>query len=249
MKLIKVKFFAMLLHLLISIIIVGLFFSVVKYSWYPEIYYELENVWEGIRILVFVDFVLGPLLTFIIFAPRKKNLRFDLAAIASFQLIALLYGGHLVYQQRPAILVFAIDRFEVLKASDEVVQSLPNSYFGNQSFKYPVLSYALPPSSKKENSDNILNNIQFHKIANRHRPLDNYIEKLVEQSLEISFFTPKYPTSKSSLVEFVRKFSNKNYILLPIQGTTEEAKVIGIDRATLSVLGYIDIDPWTEFKK
>ena len=50
---------------------------VIMSHWFPGYLFELENVWQGLRILVPVDAILGPLLTLIIFVPGKKGLKGD----------------------------------------------------------------------------------------------------------------------------------------------------------------------------
>ena len=70
-----------------------------------------------ILLLIGVDVVIGPLITLIIFDPKKKSLRFDLAVIAVLQLGALLYGCSVMFNARPVYNVFVVDRFEVVAAN------------------------------------------------------------------------------------------------------------------------------------
>ena len=70
--------------------------------------------------LVAIDVILGPLLTFCIFnlkKPRKELVR-DLAIIGLVQLSALGYGLWTVYEARPVYMVFEIDRFRITHAAD-----------------------------------------------------------------------------------------------------------------------------------
>ena len=61
---------------------------------------------------------LGPLLTLIAFKSGKPSLKFDLSCIVLLQLGALLYGGTLFHQQRPAFVVFGVDRFTTIPAAE-----------------------------------------------------------------------------------------------------------------------------------
>ncbi|MEL0067713.1 MAG: hypothetical protein VW874_05560, partial [Gammaproteobacteria bacterium] len=65
----KLKAFAA--HILFSAALIGVFMYVVMGHWFPGYLFEFENVWEGLRILVPVDAILGPILTLIIFVPGK----------------------------------------------------------------------------------------------------------------------------------------------------------------------------------
>jgi hypothetical protein len=64
-----------------------------------------------------VDVTIGPLITLIIFVPGKRGLAFDLVVIALLQLAALSYGVWVLYESRPAWIVFVKDRFELVRAN------------------------------------------------------------------------------------------------------------------------------------
>ena len=76
-----------------------------------------------------VDVVLGPLLTFAVFNLAKgwKHLRRDLAVIGVIQMAALVYGLHTVYIVRPVALVFEVDRFRLVTATDVHEPELPKA--------------------------------------------------------------------------------------------------------------------------
>ena len=48
-----------------------------------------------------VDIILGPILTFIIYQKNKKSLKFDLFIIACIQISAIGYGVYSMYGGRP----------------------------------------------------------------------------------------------------------------------------------------------------
>ena len=50
--------------------------------WYPQPYFAAMGGATLILLLIGVDVVIGPLITLIVFDPKKKSLRFDLAVIA-----------------------------------------------------------------------------------------------------------------------------------------------------------------------
>jgi hypothetical protein len=82
--------------------------------WYPQHYFAAMGGDTLIMLLIGVDVVIGPLITLIIFDPKKKNLRFDLAVIALLQSAALVYGCSIMFKARPVYNVFVVDRFEVI---------------------------------------------------------------------------------------------------------------------------------------
>lgn len=118
-------------HLLVSMCVAGVAAAVVLCVWYPYPYREISGGRELFLLLVAVDIVLGPLLTLIVFNPRKswKELSLDLAVVAVFQVSALGYGLWSVASARPVHLVFEIDRFRVVHAldiPDELLKYVPN---------------------------------------------------------------------------------------------------------------------------
>ena len=84
----KIK--AALIHLFISIIVIGLFFAMVYFIWYPKPFFDISGVIEPFKLLIFVDVIVGPLLTLIVYKKGKKNLKLDISIIAVFQLVALI---------------------------------------------------------------------------------------------------------------------------------------------------------------
>ncbi|MEZ5729990.1 MAG: hypothetical protein R3E48_19625 [Burkholderiaceae bacterium] len=105
-------------HLLISATVVAVVVVLAWRVWYPGYLSIAAGMLTMIGILAAVDIVLGPVCTFIVYRPGKQSLRFDLAVIAGVQLLALAYGVHAIYVARPAYIVFAIDRFEVVSAAE-----------------------------------------------------------------------------------------------------------------------------------
>lgn len=114
------KFVAAGIHLGLSLVVAALTALLVFGLWYPYPYREISGGRELFLLVVIVDVILGPLITFIIFSrhkPRAKLLG-DLAVIAMIQLGALGYGTWTVFVARPVHLVFEINRFRVVHAID-----------------------------------------------------------------------------------------------------------------------------------
>ena len=107
-------------HFLASMLVALLAATVVFGLWYPYPYRELAGGRELFLIVVAVDVVCGPLLTLVLFNPRKsrRELFLDLSLVALVQLAALGYGLYTVAQARPVYLVFEVDRFQVVSAAD-----------------------------------------------------------------------------------------------------------------------------------
>jgi hypothetical protein len=115
------------LHLLISLVVAALAAALVFGLWYPGIYRILAGGRELFALVVAVDVILGPLLTLAVFDIRKplKALGRDLAVIGLLQMAALVYGLHTVYVVRPVAMVFEVDRFRVVTASQVHKPDIP----------------------------------------------------------------------------------------------------------------------------
>jgi len=106
------------MHLIGSLAVAGLAAALVFLVWYPYPYREISGGRELFFLIVAVDVVMGPLLTFAVFNHQKgwAHLRRDLVFIVLLQLAALAYGLWTVAVARPVHLVFEYDRFRAIHA-------------------------------------------------------------------------------------------------------------------------------------
>jgi len=120
-------------HLGISIAVAGLVALAIFSLWYPYPYRDSSGGRELFFIVVAVDVVLGPLITFAIFDTVKPRavLARDLTAVGLMQLAALAYGLWVVSAARPAHLVFDHDRFQAIHAVEvppELLEKAPAEF-------------------------------------------------------------------------------------------------------------------------
>lgn len=124
------------IHFGISLTIFLLALVVIISIWYPGILFSIDGGWSGLRIVVAVDLVLGPLLTLVVFEAGKPGLKFDLSCIATLQIVCLAGGLWVVYSERPLALVMAYDtlysvtadEFEDYDRDVEILEDFPGSY-------------------------------------------------------------------------------------------------------------------------
>ena len=126
---------AFLSHLFVSTLIFLVLSYLIVFQWYPSFYFEMDGGLRAITTIFFVDIVLGPGLTLLVFKPGKKSLKFDMTAIIVFQLIALSWGIKSVYEDRPALTVFYLGKFSCMTQAyvDEVdMESIERGVSGKQ---------------------------------------------------------------------------------------------------------------------
>lgn len=106
-------------HLAISAIVGLLVLAAMILVWYPPPYFQASGGNDLVLLMIAVDVTLGPVLTLAVFNPAKGlgKLRLDLAIIALMQIGALAYGVHVMFVARPAYLVYAVDRFDLVMAN------------------------------------------------------------------------------------------------------------------------------------
>lgn len=107
-------------HFALSLAVAVLAAALVFGLWYPYPYREISGGRELFFLIVAVDVVMGPLLTFAVFNRRKpmQVLARDLAIIVVLQLAALGYGLWTVFISRPVYMVYEYNRFRVVHALD-----------------------------------------------------------------------------------------------------------------------------------
>lgn len=152
---------AAFIHLFGSLTVALICAYVVLFLWYPYPYGELSGGRTLFLILVGVDVVCGPLLTLVLFNPKKSNreLLLDMSLVVFLQIAALAYGLHTAYQARPLFLVFEVDRFRVVGLPDyqgvdvqEKLEALP-AELRPRAFGGPVLVTFKRPDSPEARRD------------------------------------------------------------------------------------------------
>lgn len=106
-SLIKAKVKAGLIHFTISLFIFCLMVAWAYFFAYPDIYFTMAGAVQGLALVFFVDAVLGPLLTFLVYNPAKpkKEIISDFVIIGAVQFGALIYGVYTLYQEKPSAVV------------------------------------------------------------------------------------------------------------------------------------------------
>ena len=108
------------LHLLASCVALTLILGTLYMAWYRWPGWYLTDVTKVTGVMVGVDVVLGPLLTFLVASAKKprRELARDIAIIATVQLCALMYGGVSLWDGRPLYYAFSEDVLQLVQAYD-----------------------------------------------------------------------------------------------------------------------------------
>ena len=188
------------IHLLISALVAALAAALVFGLWYPGVYRLLSGGRDLFLLVIAVDVVLGPLLTFTVFNLKKgwPHLRRDLAIIGAIQLAALSYGLHTVYVARPVALVFEVDRFRAVTASDVHRPELPLALPQYQALPLtgPWLLSTRQPEPGDERNDALFMAVSGVDVGQRPkfwRPYDDGRAAALARSRPFDALLKRYP--------------------------------------------------------
>jgi hypothetical protein len=143
-------------HVVISLVIGLLVLGLMLFLWYPSPLFVAMGGGELLFLIVGVDVFIGPLITLIIFNPKKKSLVFDLSVIALLQMAALGYGIVAMYSGRPVYIVATDMGFKVVSAAELDPKDIADAHFDDYktlSLTGPRLVGTKPPEDPKIRSD------------------------------------------------------------------------------------------------
>ena len=140
-------------HFLISAVVFAGLAYLVLFIWYPDFFFDIDGGWEGLRIIIGVDLVLGPLLTLVVFKAGKPGLKFDLALIGIFQSLCLSAGTYVVYAERPTFFVYYEKHFYSSSQDTFANYGRPAADPATFSDSTPAMVYTALPDNPIEEAD------------------------------------------------------------------------------------------------
>ena len=249
----KIKLKASLIHLLLSILIISLSMGAIIYYWFPLEYLGITNFKDITLLILSIDLVLGPLLTFFVFNPTKKNLRLDLAIIAAIQLTALIYGVNALYQIHPLYITYNHGKFNLIHANEVNPNDAKYEEFKLSKLSSPKLAFAKMPDDPEKQTEIMMSvdlkgEPDIDKLTEYYEPYQNHMDTILKSSLnDTKLFKDKYLTPSSKA--FLKEYGNKeHYAYLPIKGVAGDA-IIVLDKNSSEVLTTIKANPWKFVKK
>lgn len=227
-------------HLVLSALIGVVAALLIFRFWFPWPYREVSGGRSLFLLIVSVDVVIGPLLTFVVFnrnKPRAELVR-DVATIAVLQLAALCYGIWTLGQARPVHMVFEVDRFRVVSMADIDPERLHEAPEGLRNLPWtgPTLIAVRRPQSAEEVLRNINDAMQGQDlstqprywigydqvrgdVARRSHPLSKLIERkpAFRAALEAAADEAGRPIAELSALPLLSRFASW-VVLLDTQG-------------------------------
>ena len=244
----KAKLKASSIHLVLSLIIISLAIGLIVYFWFPGSLVKVSNFKEIALLIILIDLILGPLLTFVIFKPKKKGLKFDLSAIATFQASALAYGLFTLYQAHPVYIAFNVDRFTLVSAIDAKPEKTVLNELKISKLSSPKLVIAKLPKDRQEKNnllfDVMLGAPDIELRPELYHPFEENISDILSKSLDPDIVF-KDNDAKVKFEQFIDKYgkSKTDYAYLPLEGSAKDAIWV-LDINTARPVDIILSDPW-----
>lgn len=246
---------AFLGHLAISATFVAAAFAAVFFLWYPEPWFKPAGAAHIVRVLVFVDLCLGPLLTLVVFKPGKKSLLFDMSCIAAMQVAAYVYGVTTLYAGRPYYTVFAKDWFYVLSRNEIPADELRDDLvaperIGAKPARAPLLVAAVLPDDSERRLQ-LLNETVFEGKPDIERrpefwqPYEQHRTAVLAKSLPLADLAAARPDAAGRIAAFAERIERgmNELRFLPLVGRGNDTAIV-LDPETAEPLGVLDVDPW-----
>jgi hypothetical protein len=249
----KPRFVGAGIHLGISLLVAASAAWLVFSIWYPYPYREISGGRELFLLVVTVDVILGPLLTFAVFDRRKpaKVLWRDIVVIGLLQLAALIYGLHTVAIVRPVHLVFELNRFRVVHAievTDESLLAAPPE-FHRLPISGPTLLSIRDFKDNREEADATMTALQGTSLSAQPALWQNYetaipqVRKVVRPISELKSRFPQeaadIDSAISTAVPAKRPAGSIGYVPMIGRQTFWTALV---DTNTAEVIAFVPID-------
>lgn len=236
------------IHLMLSAAVAGLAAVLVFGLWYPGAYRHFAGGRDLFLLVTSVDVIIGPLLTFAVFnvAKPRTELRRDLAIVGVLQLAALVYGLHTVYQARPIAMVFEVDRFQLVTASNISLEDLPTAAPAYRTLPVtgPQLLGARQPREGREHNDALFKSVDGVDVGRRPlfwQPYEQSVPDALAKSRPIKLLLDRYPTRavdlRARLADMHGDESTSRF--LPVVARGDWAAVLD---STGHVLGYLPVD-------
>jgi hypothetical protein len=244
---VKDRTVAFSIHLVLSAVVAIVLFCMFWFVWYPAPFFVAAGGLDIFFIMLGVDVVAGPLLTFAVFNKAKKSLRMDLSIIVLVQAIALFYGLSTLWAGRPVYVVSLGPRFDLIQASE-----IPPANLKIADATLPVwgpkwVSAKKPTDSKR--IDHITESI-FAGLDYGHFP-ELFIDIRANRDEVLKFAEPiaslkKYNPGKEAKIEewFAQNGLNSaTTVFQGLKARSQDMTVI-LDSRNAEVLGIAPFSPW-----
>lgn len=235
-------------HFLITLFI-GILITIPLIFWlYPFPFFEAAGGMHLLGIVLIVDVVLGPTLTFLVFDRKKKTLKNDILVIATMQLVALIYGLLVTGFSRPVFMTYVVDRFEIVSAAefDEQEFARAPKYLFRPKWGAPQQAFAEQPIDPKERESILFSSTQgldLKHMFRYYKPLENGKAEIIRRAKPVSEL--KQYNSAKAVEEALPPPQGQPLSFVPLQGKKKDLVAL-VNSKTGDLVKVVDLRPWLD---
>ena len=241
------RFRAAAIHLVICLMAGGLLLALFWKVWYPAPLFTAVGGTEIFLMLLAIDVVLGPLLTFIVFKDDIRRLKFDLAVVGTIQVCAMVYGAYTLFEGRPAYIAALGKRFDVVSAAEVAPQELAAA--GQSLPLWGPRWVGVKTADDKQERERVLftalAGADYGHFPQHHVPLEAMHDELLHNAKPISALRNLNPTVDREITAWLteRGYSDSTAVFQGLKARTQEMAVI-LDAQSAKVIGIAPFKPW-----
>ena len=236
---------AFLSHLAVSsslFIIIG---YLIIFHWYPDFYFFMDGGERAIATIFFVDVVLGPGLTLLLFKPAKKSLKFDMTMVLLLQMSALIWGLHNVYSERPATTVYYQGNFTCISqpdAADIALKPIEAGPSGRQRLSFLKRPDTIDELIEFSEEAFAHNSSAVYYYGNKFVPLDEaVIDRLDKYALKLDALANEDATYATTMQTFLSGADSSDQIKLVPLGCRFQRGIAVYDTRELRITDVLDV--------
>lgn len=239
------------IHLALSALVATLAGLLVFAVWYPFPYRDISGGRDLFLLVVTVDVILGPLITFAVFnlAKPRKELRRDLAVVGLLQLAGLAYGLWTVHLARPVHMVFEYDRFRVVHQVEipEEVVALAPAGIPVAPLLGPTPLALRPFKDSNEDRDYTMAALQGLHLSARPdlwQPYEAGRAQVLKAAKPVTQLKSRFPERSAEIDAALQKAgrSAAQASYLPLIARKAEGWTVLLDSGTAEIVGYLPLD-------
>lgn len=240
----RLNFF--LSHISISSLIALFVIGLVFFIWYPSPLATAVGVTHIFLMLLVIDVILGPLLGLLVYKEGKKTLKFDLSVIIFIQIAALCYGVFSIEQGRPVWLVFNVDRFELVRKNDIILEKIDQAQSQFQHIPWLKPQYAATEFAKNIEQRNdemfaeVFSGISIAQRPERYAELSQAKNQIQKRALPLKEL--EQYNLKTEVERTLAKYPDAN-AWLPLKANAVDMVVL-INKEKVEVIKIVDLRPW-----
>lgn len=237
-------------HLMLSLAIALAIAFLVTIVWFPSPHHLLGGGMRLFWVMMGVDIVCGPLLTWILIKPHKawRALSVDLVLIACLQWGALGYGVYALAHARPLAVVHEVDRFRVINYSDVPEAALQDApaWFTPWGLSAPRMLGIRGVQGLKEKMGSVetaFQGVDAAQLPSRWQEYEQSRADVLKRARPLDDLRARYPMDAGRIDEIARTAAVPAGVLwLPLVARQSMEWVALIDPSTAAILGYLPLD-------